>query len=411
MENRKTKKKQDTSPDSLKEMSSRIKLLSDTVETLKASLKASEDKFQAILGNIPAGTIYRLGDTIYMNQSAEIITGYKSTDIKNIDEWIKAIFSRKHEIVHTYYEKSKKRGMFDVATIPLVRKDGMVRYVELASFFYRESRVWIVYDITEHKQSEDALWEIQQKFRNLIENISDWVWETDMDGIFTYTSPQVIDILGYHPNDILGRTLFEFIVPDEESARIKNMCYKAAQCRESITNMENINLRKNGRMVYLETSIIPMLSTEGHLKGFRGMSRDISKRKQAERALLDSEMRYRALVEDMPALICRFLVDGKLTFVNDAYCEHIGKKKQELIGRNFFELFPVKERLQKKELYKGLTRENPIVNYIQAVTQPDGIKRIVQWTDRALFHEDGEIIEFQSIGLDIIGRKAGRKIL
>ena len=69
----------------------------------------------------------------------------------------------------------------------------------------------------------------------------------------------------------------------------------------------------------------------------------VSQRKEAERALQQSEARYRAIVEDQTELICRYLPDQTFTFVNDAYCRYFDKAREDLIGRKFAPLIPDKD--------------------------------------------------------------------
>ncbi|MDZ7261538.1 MAG: PAS domain S-box protein [candidate division KSB1 bacterium] len=127
--------------------------------------------------------------------------------------------------------------------------------------------------------------------------------------------------------------------------------------------------------------------------------------RQAEAALRESEKRYRALVEDMPALICRFLPDGRLTFVNNAYCRYFKKDSKELLGKNFFQFIPDEDREAIKNHYQSLTQERPIVTYEHKIVLPNEGIRWQQWTDRALFDEKGHLVQYQSIGYDITERK------
>ena len=141
------------------------------------------------------------------------------------------------------------------------------------------------------------------------------------------------------------------------------------------------------------------------------ISEDITERKNAEEALLNSENRYRNVVEDMPALICRFLSNGKLTFVNNAYCRYFGKKREALIGYNFFNFIPKNDREYVKKHFESLTKKRPIISYEHQVISPNGTIRYQRWTDRALFGKEDLPIEYQSIGIDITERKKAEKTL
>ncbi len=126
---------------------------------------------------------------------------------------------------------------------------------------------------------------------------------------------------------------------------------------------------------------------------------------ETSQALRESEERFRTVVEDLPALVCRFLRDGVLTFVNSAYCEYFGKTREELIGFDFFQFIPKEDQDNVRRHFLSLTRENPSITYDHKIIAPDGTTRWQQWTDRAIVDESGEVVEYQSIGRDITEAK------
>jgi PAS domain S-box-containing protein len=128
---------------------------------------------------------------------------------------------------------------------------------------------------------------------------------------------------------------------------------------------------------------------------------EIAERKQTGEALRQSEARYRILVEDMPALVCRFLPDGTLTFVNQHYSRYFDKPRQELEGYNFYQFIPEDQQEGVRAHYTSLSPEKPAVTYEHKVIAPDGTIRWQRWTDRALFDEMGQPVEYQAIGEDV----------
>jgi len=133
--------------------------------------------------------------------------------------------------------------------------------------------------------------------------------------------------------------------------------------------------------------------------------------RQAEEMLRNSDKRVHSIVEDMTALICRFLPDGTLTFVNSSYCSYFDRKREDLIGQNFFQFIPKEEQERVKNQFMALNRETPMVTYEHRVIASDGMTRWQQWTDRALLDEQGRVIEYQSIGQDITERKRAEEAL
>jgi PAS domain S-box-containing protein len=150
------------------------------------------------------------------------------------------------------------------------------------------SLVGIARDISDRKFAEEALRESEERFRNLVESTNDLIWEIDENAVYTYVSPQIQTILGYEVGEVLGKTPFDFMSPDEVSRAIDMMSNRVA-LRRPLTNIENKNLHQDGRFVVLETSGVPFFDKAGNFKGYRGIDRDITKRKQTEEAIKQSK--------------------------------------------------------------------------------------------------------------------------
>jgi len=125
----------------------------------------------------------------------------------------------------------------------------------------------------------------------------------------------------------------------------------------------------------------------------------------AEQALRDQEKLYHSLVEDMPGLVCRFTTDGTLTFVNDAYCHYFEKQRDALVGHSFMPLIPDEDRAMVRETFELCTPRQPTVEYQHRVILPNGQVRWLRWVDRALFNAGNEIVEYQSLGVDITEKR------
>lgn len=142
----------------------------------------------------------------------------------------------------------------------------------------------ILEDITEQRQVEQALRESEEKFRSLVESSGDWIWEVDRNGLYTYASPRIESLLGYVPQEVLGKTPFDFM-PPEEAQRLGSGFQKLVSDHAVITTLENINLCKDGTIKILETSGRPYFDEKGDFAGYRGIDRDITERKLSEVSL------------------------------------------------------------------------------------------------------------------------------
>lgn len=127
---------------------------------------------------------------------------------------------------------------------------------------------------------------------------------------------------------------------------------------------------------------------------------EIRERQETEVALQKSENRYRCIVEDQTELICRFYPGGVLSFVNDAYSRFFDTTAEELIGISFTRFLSPLERVKLQQLLDTLTPEQPVVTNEQLVEMPNGEPRWQEWTNRAIFDEDNNLIEYQAVGRD-----------
>ena len=129
------------------------------------------------------------------------------------------------------------------------------------------------------------------------------------------------------------------------------------------------------------------------------------RRRQAEKALQESEMHYRNVVEDQTEFISRFLPDCTHVFVNEAYCRYFNKKREEILGKKFRPDIPQEDRNLVKKYFLCLTKENPIATIDHRIIMPDGEIRWQRWSDRAIFNDRGALIQYQSVGRDITETK------
>ncbi len=138
---------------------------------------------------------------------------------------------------------------------------------------------------------------------------------------------------------------------------------------------------------------------------------EIAERQQIEMALRKSEVRYRAVVEAQTELVCRFLPDSTIAFVNEAYCHCFQKKPNELVGRQFFEFIRQEEREAIVLHLASLNLENDLACFEHYVSLPNGKFQWQQWFYRGIYDDRSKIIEYQAVGRDISERKQAEDIL
>jgi len=263
----------------------------------------------------------------------------------------------------------------------------------------------------ELQASNEQLQDSRAKFRDLAETVGDWVWEVDREGVYTYASPRVRDLLGYEPEEVLGKTPFD-LMPPAEASRVGPLVRSLADSHLPIVALENVNVAKDGRLVVLETSGTPIVHTDGTFCGYRGVDRDITARKEAEAALKQSEAKYRVLSEEFRALLDAipdmvFFKDteGRHRFVNRAFERIMDVSQDEVVGKKDEDLLPpgLAEFCRRSDGAVYETRD--VVREEEEMRGPDGAAFSLETIKAPIFGELGEITGLVGLARDITQRK------
>ncbi len=301
------------------------------------ALRESEERYRTLVDNsLTAVFVVQDDRFIFINDRLCEMSGFTREEFLGMS-FLSVLHpddrERIEEIVNERLQHPGSRGQSQFRTII---KDGGIRWVEThganIQFQGRPALLVNLLDITERKRMEEALRESEQKYRSLVEITSDWVWETDINGKFTYASPKVKELLGYEPEEVIGRFAFDFTTPEEAEDNREYLRQKAA-LKRAFAGMEKLNRHKNGRLVVLESSGVPFFDLEGRILGYRGIDRDITDRKRADEALRISEERYRSIFEEAPDIF--FILDSESWAITDAnkYALEALKYGPEVLGK------------------------------------------------------------------------------
>ena len=261
----------------------------------------------------------------------------------------------------------------------------------------KKSNALLREEISERLRAELSLKESEKKYRALIDEAGDAIFLTDREGNFLEVNRKAVEMTGYSKKELL-RMNFTELHPRGEVGKI-SAAFQEGLLRGSGFLNDIPILRKDGRIVAadLNGSVIRY----GEETIIQAIIRDITERKQAEEALRMSEARYRAVVEDQTELVCRFLPDGTLTFVNDAYCRYFKRSREELIGERFSPPIPKDDLEKTKQQTTSLSPANPAVTCDHRVILPGGEIRWQHRTQRAIYDAEETLMEFQVVARDI----------
>lgn len=255
-------------------------------------------------------------------------------------------------------------------------------------------------EMTERLRTEAAVRQSEEQFRRVFDEAPIGMSLASLDNRYLRINRAFFEMLGYTESELMALTFMDITHGEDLELEIPFM-EQILQGKMDDFTLEKRYLKKNQEIIWVNLTLIALRDQSGFILYTLAMIEDITVRKQAQEALQQSEARYRAIIEDQTELICRYKPDGSLTFVNDTYCRYFYKQRSELIGQNFLPVIPEEDQPLVTQSFSSLDVEQPIVTHEHRIILPCGEIRWQQWTNRALFDNSGNILEFQAVGRDI----------
>jgi PAS domain S-box-containing protein len=342
-------------------------------------------------------------EIVECNPAAAEIFGYsrhelvgRRTSFLHVDEASLEDF-RKH-----LYAAVEKEGFLSRLEFNMRRKDGTIFPTENSVVPLKDEQgrlvgwVSVVRDITERKRAEEALRESEERYRTILENIEDGYYEVDLPGDLTFFNDSLCKMLGYSRDEMIGMSNKQYT--DEESReklfQAFNKVYRTGQPTKGF-DWEVI--RKDGAKVFGEVSVSLIKDSKGQPIGFRGIARDVTERKQAEKALLAEKQRFQILLENAPFGMILIDREGNFKYINHKFKEMFGYDLKDVPnGREWFrKAYPdstyrhhvVSTWIDDSKLFKPGEK----VPRIFTVTCKDGTEKTIRFITVQL--ETGEYLE------------------
>ena len=378
------------------------------------TIRQNELRLRTFIDNAP-DVIYSLGvdGTITsLNPAFEKLTGWKSDewlekqfiplihpdDVQKVKELFNELLQGKCPPPHELRIRSKKGDYLigDFRSIPQI-ENGNVNGI-----------FGIARDITERKRAEDALRESEDKFRSLVENISDVFYISNQQGKFLYCSPNFFTISGYSPQDIYGNSFIRVVAPIDRRQVVDYYLEQTAKGSLD-SKIEFRFIQKDRSIIWVEQNTRIVRDSNGEIVQFRSVARNITGRKATEEALKESEERFRSLYLNAIVGIYRTTPDGKILMANPALVSMLGYtsfeelKKINLTQEGFNQSYPRELFIEPIEKYGEIREMESLWK------RKDGKEIWVSESARAIRNSNGETLYYDGAIINITERKEAEK--
>ncbi len=260
----------------------------------------------------------------------------------------------------------------------------------------------LIQDLTDVTDVQQRLEEAETRYRTIFETAADAIFLVGPDGVFLGANPAAARAQGLAPDELAGKHMRDLFPPEIADRQLRGVM-RVFETGRPLFRAENITHTVDGPR-WFNTSLVPVTDSGGTVQYVVGLARDVTDSKEAEDALRESEARYRAVVESQTELVTRFRPDGTVTFVNEANCRYFGLTREEFTGKTFKRLLFPEDYQRLVAALQSLTPEKPTFSIEHRIRRGDEI-RWTQWTNRAIFDEDGRVVEYQGVGRDITERR------
>ncbi|MCH8553655.1 MAG: PAS domain S-box protein [Schleiferiaceae bacterium] len=197
-------------------------------------------------------------------------------------------------------------------------KDGSYKWLSWNSFPYpEESKLYAVArDITKDKQLQSQLKESENRFKQIVENAPSVIWETDINGKFTYVSSKSIKIWGYKPEDIIGEKYFYDLTPTSERASLRAAIEKITTNNKNIVDFQNTIIKSDGNLIEVVTNASPFFDERGNRIGYRGSDIEITEKLLAEKTIREKQELLSKITNQVPGMVYQYkqFTDGSSCF-------------------------------------------------------------------------------------------------
>ncbi len=246
----------------------------------EATLRKSEERYRLTLditgtGYVVVDTYGRVIDANETYMKMAMFDNLEQIKGQSVIDWTAPEAKESNTVA---VSKTVRDGYLKNFETVYLRRDGSRVYISINAMLESTPEgpclVALCTDITEQKKQMEALRHFDSRLKDIIDCTSDWIWEIDEHGKFSFCSGRIFDVLGYHPEEVIGRTPFDLMDP-EEAKRVGTLFADLRASNAPIVNLDNWCLSQEGRRVHLVTNGVPVFDEDGRCIGYRGADREL----------------------------------------------------------------------------------------------------------------------------------------
>jgi PAS domain S-box-containing protein len=232
-----------------------------------------------------------------------------------------------------FLERLRTSNIQKTCELSIQTPDGSSTHFQLTGITSENREYFLIsmFDISKRKQAQESLSLSEKKMEDIIFCAGDRVWEMDENGIYTSSVNKGINKFGYRDDEIVGKSMYDFMLP-EEAKRIRAIFSEIAANKLNIKDLEKWYIQKDGKIICLLTNGIPILDKDGNMKGYRGIDKDISEYKKAEAEIRERAVQYSNLANSGLSLLWTSGTDKLCNYFNNSWLSFTGRSLEQEIG-------------------------------------------------------------------------------
>lgn len=325
-------------------------------------LRQKENKYRSVFETTGTATCIDEEDTTLCLVNAEfaMLAGYTREELEGKKSWTEFIAPEDLERLKDYHRLRRTDPQAAPGTFSFRWKDrrGQIKDIlaTVALIPGTSKSVASLLDFTARQKAEKALRESEVRYRLLVETMNDGLGMQDENGVFSFVNQRFCEMLGYSKEELLKRPVRDFLDPANQEILEKQTKRRQRGDRQTY---ELTWMRKDGAPVITSISPVPLFDAADKYKGSFGVVADITARQQAEKALRESEEKYRAIFENSGTAMAIVNEDNTISLVNAEFEKLSGYSRKELEGKKSWLEFAAAEDQPRMKEYHRLRRIDP----------------------------------------------------